>query len=174
VQAAGRAVEHGVAVVEDAAVGGHQPVAPAVGRGRHPDDGLVEVQAAGRAVERGVAVVEDAAVGRHQPVAPSASDPTGSSTTERGMLVADDREVALRSRWQSGCYDRSWRWHFLDTQDHACSGDFAACRSDRPPCSEQKCRLERGCCVLQGVEGLAEVGHHCPSQSQRAARSSSS
>ena len=64
----GRAVEHGVAVVEDPAVGRHQPVAAAVGRGRHPDDGLL-VQAARRAVEHGVAVVEDPAVGGHQPVA---------------------------------------------------------------------------------------------------------
>ena len=58
-----------VAVVEDAAVGGHQPVALAVGGGRHAHDGLVERQVAGRPVEGGVAVVEDPAVGGHQPVA---------------------------------------------------------------------------------------------------------
>ena len=39
---AGRAEEGGVAVGEDAAVGGHQPVALAAGRGGHADDGLVE------------------------------------------------------------------------------------------------------------------------------------
>ena len=49
--AAGGAVEAGVAEGEDAAVGGHQPVALAVGRGGHAHDGLVEVDAAGRAVE---------------------------------------------------------------------------------------------------------------------------
>ena len=64
--------EAGVAVTEDAAVGRHEPVAPAAGRGGHPHDGRVERQAAGRAEEAGVAVTEDAAVGRHQPVAPAA------------------------------------------------------------------------------------------------------
>ena len=68
-QVAGGAVEAGVAEGEDAAVGRHQPVALAVGRGGHPHDGLVEVQVAGGAVEAGVAEGEDAPVGRHQPVA---------------------------------------------------------------------------------------------------------
>ena len=48
---AGRAVERGVAVVEDAAVGGHHPIAPAVGGRGHAHDGLVEGQATGGAVE---------------------------------------------------------------------------------------------------------------------------
>ena len=68
-QAAGGAVEGGVAVGEDAPVGGHQPVALAVGGGGHPHDGPVERQTAGGAVEGGVAVGEDAPVGGHQPVA---------------------------------------------------------------------------------------------------------
>src|SRR4029077_663770 len=53
---------------EDAAVGGDQPVAAAVGGGGHADDGLVEVEAAGGAVEPGVAEGEDAAVGGDEPV----------------------------------------------------------------------------------------------------------
>ena len=56
---------------EDAPVGGHQPVAPAVGGGGHVHDGSVEVDVAGGAVEGGVAEAEDAAVGGHQPVAPT-------------------------------------------------------------------------------------------------------
>ena len=52
----------GVAVGEDAAVLGDEPVAAAVrGRG-HADDGLVEGLAAAGSVEVGVAVGEDAAV----------------------------------------------------------------------------------------------------------------
>ena len=59
----------GVAEGEDAAVGGHQPVARAVIARRHPDDRRVEVGAAHRAVERGVAEGEHAPVGGHRPVA---------------------------------------------------------------------------------------------------------
>ena len=62
-------VEAGVAVGEDAAVGGDEPVALAVGRGRHADDGLVQVRAAHGAVERGVAVGEHSPIERAQPVA---------------------------------------------------------------------------------------------------------
>jgi hypothetical protein len=39
--ASGRAVEHGVAVVEDPAVGGHQPVAPPSGVAAMPTMGLL-------------------------------------------------------------------------------------------------------------------------------------
>ena len=46
-----------------------EPVATAVGRGGHADDGLVQVRAAHRAVERRVAEGEDAAVGGDEPVA---------------------------------------------------------------------------------------------------------
>ena len=42
VDGAGRAVERGVAVAEDAAVGGDEPVAVAVGRRGHADDGLAQ------------------------------------------------------------------------------------------------------------------------------------
>ena len=62
-------MEGGVAVGEDAAVGGHQPVAVAVRGGRHAHHRSVEHEVAGRAVEDGVAVGEDAAVRCHQPVA---------------------------------------------------------------------------------------------------------
>ena len=37
---------------------------------------------------------------------------------EGGMVVTDDRDVALRTLLQSGCYDRNWRWHFLEEGDH--------------------------------------------------------
>ena len=50
-EAAGAAVELRVAVGEDAAVGGHQPVAAAVGRRRHADHGLVQTDAPRAAVE---------------------------------------------------------------------------------------------------------------------------
>ena len=38
---------------------------------------------------------------------------------EGGVVVTDDREVALRALVQSGCYDDNWRLHFLDDEDHA-------------------------------------------------------
>ena len=44
---AGGAVEAGVAEGEDAAVGGHQPIALPSGVDGHPHDGLVEVDVAG-------------------------------------------------------------------------------------------------------------------------------
>ena len=59
----------GVAEGEDAAVGGHQPVAAPVGGGGHAHDGLGERDVARRAVEARIAEGEDAAVGGHQPVA---------------------------------------------------------------------------------------------------------
>jgi dTDP-4-amino-4,6-dideoxygalactose transaminase len=37
---------------------------------------------------------------------------------EGGMVVTDDREVALRALVQSGCYDDNWKLHFLDDEDH--------------------------------------------------------
>ena len=66
---AGAAEKRRVAEGEDAAVGGHQPVAVAVGSRRHADDRLVEVNRSGAAVELRVPVGEDTAVGRDQPVA---------------------------------------------------------------------------------------------------------
>ena len=38
---------------------------------------------------------------------------------EGGMVVTDDRDVALRALVQSGCYDDNWKLHFLDDEDHA-------------------------------------------------------
>ena len=35
------------------------------------------------------------------------------------ILLTHDREVSRRALWQSGCYDRNGRWHFLDPQDHS-------------------------------------------------------
>ena len=86
--AAGRAVEAGVAEGEDAAVGGDEPVALAVGRRRHADDRRVEREAAGAPVEAGVAEGEDAAVGRDEPVALAVGR----------RRHADDRLVEVRAR----------------------------------------------------------------------------
>ena len=63
-------MEGGVAEAEHAPVPGHQPVAAAVGRGRHADDGLVDPGVAQRAVEGGVAEGEHAPAGADQPVTP--------------------------------------------------------------------------------------------------------
>ena len=38
---------------------------------------------------------------------------------EGGIVVTDERDVALRVLWQSGCYDRNWRRHFLEPGDDA-------------------------------------------------------
>ena len=88
VQRPGRTVEPGVAEVEDAPVGGDQPVALAVRCGGHADDGLVEVQGTGGTVEPGVAEVEDAPVGGDQPVA----------LAVRGRSHADDGLVEVQRR----------------------------------------------------------------------------
>ena len=58
-------VEVGIPKGEDATVGGHQPVAPAVGRGGHAHDGPVEMDCARRTVEVGIAKGEDATVRGH-------------------------------------------------------------------------------------------------------------
>src|SRR5205814_8734444 len=67
------AEEPGVAVVEDPAVGGGEPVAPGVGRRGQRDHGLVELDGPRGAEEPGGAVVEDPAVRGGQPVALAAS-----------------------------------------------------------------------------------------------------
>ena len=59
----------GVAIGEDAAIAGDEPVAAAIGSRGHPDDGLVEGLAAAGSVGVGVAVGEDAAVLGDEPVA---------------------------------------------------------------------------------------------------------
>ena len=63
-----RAVVPGVAEGEDAAVRGHQPVAPAVTGGRHAHHRLVQVHRPGGAEEAGVAEGEDPAVAGDLPV----------------------------------------------------------------------------------------------------------
>ena len=65
----GRAVEGGVAVGVDPAVGAHQPVAVAARGGRDADDRGRKPRPQHRAVDRGVAVAVDGAVGGGQPVA---------------------------------------------------------------------------------------------------------
>src|SRR5438270_12515535 len=69
--AAGGAAELGVAVVEDPAVTGHEPVALPGRGGPQADDRLGQAEGAGGAEEPGVAVVEDAAVGGDEPVPPA-------------------------------------------------------------------------------------------------------
>src|SRR6202011_4835076 len=54
---------------EDAAIGGHQPIALTRWSRRHADDGLGEVQVAGRPEEPGVTEREEAAISGHQPIA---------------------------------------------------------------------------------------------------------
>src|SRR5581483_480400 len=66
---AGGAEEARVPEGEDPAVRGHQPVALARRRGRHPHDRLRQDHRTGRAEEPGVTEGEDAAVRGHQPVA---------------------------------------------------------------------------------------------------------
>ena len=101
------AEESGVAVAEHAAVGGHQPVAPAVGRGRHADDGLVQGLTTAGAEEFGVAIAEDTAVRCHQPVAPAvgrgrhADDRlvqglAAAGAEEPGVAVVEDTAVGRR------------------------------------------------------------------------------
>src|SRR5438309_2402426 len=65
----GGAVELAVPEGEDAAVGGHEPVAVAGPGGCHADDRLVQGGGARRAEELGVAEAEYSAVGGHEPVA---------------------------------------------------------------------------------------------------------
>src|SRR2546421_6087746 len=65
----GGAEEAGVAESEDAAAGGHEPVALAGRGGGHAHDRLVEMEGPGGAEEAGTSVVEDPAVRRDQPVA---------------------------------------------------------------------------------------------------------
>ncbi len=38
---------------------------------------------------------------------------------EGGMVVTDDRDIALNTILRAGCYDRTWQCHFLDDDDRA-------------------------------------------------------
>ena len=96
---AGRSVEVGVAVAEDAAVGCDEPVAVTGGCGGHADDRLVEPDVAGRSVEVGVAVAEDAAVGCDEPVAPAGSR---RDDAEDGLRPRETRESRPRPRRRTG------------------------------------------------------------------------
>src|SRR5207245_8755929 len=82
---AGGAAELGVAVVEDAAIQSHEPVALPRRCHPHADHRLGEVEGPGRAEEPGVAVVEDPAVAGHEPVA----------VTGRAGRHPDDRLVEV-------------------------------------------------------------------------------
>ena len=95
VDGSGRAIEAGVAVVEDPPVGGHEPIAAPVRGGRHAHDGLVQMQAAGRAVEGGVAEAEDPPVRGHLPVAPG-SGRLGHAHHRRVEVLAAHRPVEQR------------------------------------------------------------------------------
>ena len=77
----------GIAVGEHAAVGSHQPVAPAVGRGRHARHRGVEPGPAGRAVEGRTPEAEDAAIGSDEPVAAM----VGGSHADDGGIEAAGR-----------------------------------------------------------------------------------
>ena len=73
------AVERGVAEVEDAAVGGDQPVPLAVGSGGHPDDRRIEMLPAHRPVEPRVTEVKtppSAATNQYPPPSGVAAMPT--------------------------------------------------------------------------------------------------
>ena len=92
--AAHGAVERRVAEAEDAAVGGHHPVALAVGSRGHADDRRVEPQRARRPVEPRVAEAEDATVGGHQPVAVAVG--RGGHADDGCVERARERPVVLR------------------------------------------------------------------------------
>ncbi len=88
-----------LAVGEDAAVRGHQPVPAPVGGGGHAHDGLVQVPAAHGAEEGGVAVGEDAAVRGHQPVARRRPERRPPPTTGRaGSGPRPSRRTGHRTR----------------------------------------------------------------------------
>ena len=85
----------GVAVGEDPAVAGHEPVAAAVRRRGHPHDRLVERKRAGRAVKRCVAITEDAPVVGHQPVAAAIGRRGHPDDGTRGAGQTDRRHEEL-------------------------------------------------------------------------------
>ena len=137
IDAAGRAVEGGVAVGEDASVRGDEPVAPAVGGRRHAHDGPIEHHAAGGAVEGGVAVGEDASVRGDEPVARSRTRPADGC---RGMR---------RSRGQYGGH--------AGQQDHD-RADTGASEMEIPYLGNPVCR--RSALDRSGIAEIAPV-HHC-------------
>ena len=69
VELPGGTVKTGVPISENAAVAGHQPVAPAVWCGCHAYHLLGQAELAGRPVPIGVAKGEDASVTADEPVA---------------------------------------------------------------------------------------------------------
>ena len=84
----------GVAIGEDAAVLGDEPVPTAVRSRGHPDDGRVEGLAATGSVEVGVAIGEDAAVVGDEPV-PAAVRSRGDP--DDGRVEGLDRRGIRRS-----------------------------------------------------------------------------
>src|SRR5438270_351101 len=99
--AAGGAAELGVAVVEDPAVTGHEPVALPGRGGPQADDGLGQAEGAGGAVEPGVAVVEDAPIPSHEPVA--LVGPGGHAADDR-LVEADGAGGAVEGGIPEGKY----------------------------------------------------------------------
>jgi len=119
--AAGRAIEPGVPKAKTR----HrtrQPVALAVGSGRHGHDGLGQMVAAGRAIEPGVTEGEDPAIGRDQPVALAVPgrhrsnigltratppvEPWNPALRRRRPAVGRDQPVATRIRAGRHAHDR--------------------------------------------------------------------
>ncbi len=96
-------------------------------RGYVPDlDRVVEI-----CRERGITLVEDVAHGLGQRWDGTSLGRFGRAAAfsfqsyklldggEGGMVVTDDREVALRVILYAGCYDRNWQWHFVTDDDRA-------------------------------------------------------
>jgi hypothetical protein len=97
----------GVAEVEDAPVGGKQPVAIAAGRGRHCDDRPGQRDSARAAEIPRVAIAEDAPVRRRQPISvPAGSGSDGDDRSVEGHVggtaqvagVAEVEDAAVRRR----------------------------------------------------------------------------
>ena len=86
-----RAVEPGVAELEDAPVTCHQPVATAGCRADHSHDRCVQVDLTRGAIEAGVTEVENAPVAGHQPVAPTG--PGGGDPDDRLVEMRVNRAV---------------------------------------------------------------------------------
>ena len=102
------AEEARVAVGEDAAVGGHEPVAVGARSAGHAHDGLVQRRAARTAVVAGVTEVEDAAVGRHEAVALTAVEVAPEAVVVGGGLHRDTLG-ALATVTSTHWADGAWR-----------------------------------------------------------------
>ena len=135
--AAGGAVEAGVAVAEDPAVRGDQPITRTRRCAGHADDGLVESDGARGAVEPGVAVAEDPAVRGDQPI----------TRTRRCVGHADDGLVesdGARGAEEPGV---------AVAEDASVGGDQPIARTRR--CA---CHAHDGLVQVDGARGAEEPG----------------